>query len=1011
MKKKFILELILIILIAPFVISCSDYIEELDQENSIILPDGKVKLFVNYDIADATVINTKSAKSNYETEIKNAVLLLFEVNDENYQLESDRLLQVIKADITANSTVSQLSFIVPFYNGKCRVKILANLDNASLTKVLNYKTYPNSNTPTTIYDFKALNVPVSLLNSETLNDYLPLISEEKSVINGINGNTSLSVVLNRIYARIDLKIDPKIKDFKLLEVHLINSCKTGRYEPYLMGEFPEYSIADFVSYYKSSKDSVSVNSIYLYENLDSYYREAIPTTLVIKGLYEKDGNSVPRYYNVFLEYKIDNNYCYTVNRNSRYNVTIKKVKHFGYQTLEEAKYVPSENSAIEMEVEVDDLGFSGDILYHSTGYALSCSNSETYVYAETDKSIYNVATLNFFKNIYHPNQFKPQVSLRVLNNETKIKIENYNEIVNTPLNTPVDLKVSFSEPNISATIEIRYGGLRKLFTVHSFKMLRADSQQPIEIDDVINVQYNDNLNSYKWFKFNSTPNSQNNNVTNISFERPSKIYCFTDDNNNSYSRISSPILVFRGNNKGTLKIMPTQTYGSPFVNDFYYRKSGIKENSIHKQKRANSILIPTNEARKYVLTGNRAYDFYSEIKNDISALQDAKAEIVWSDFKFKDPNPFEPHDLIEVENNPGNYEEIILRIRKYHTYCNNNGNGNVVWGLKDKDNNWIWSWHVWLSDFVEESVEYYTNLPAVSYAGYHYLHVLDKESELRNFFEANNYFSEKCYKTYYPNNNGVYESRIYMDRNLGAKTSAYIAHGSTVTIDDAASHLGLYYQGGRKDPLPSTPYVTEQLSQILYDIVIYTHQNPLGKPYTDKLFNNVQYTITESIKQPLTFFGTNIVDWCIDNSTDRWLKGSGKGKKTIYDPSPYGWRVNWGDGSDIYTDNIKLMHFFPNNWRKVGGGIFINNNYWFPACGYRSYTTTMPRSMGEFGSYWCGDVFYASWSKNYYNYKSAFMYRKDSNNNYYIDTKSYKTGPMSDGCNVRPVLDCDDPTI
>ncbi|MGL5691360.1 MAG: hypothetical protein ACRDD8_11165, partial [Bacteroidales bacterium] len=333
-----------------------------------------------------------------------------------------------------------------------------------------------------------------------------------------------------------------------------------------------------------------------------------------------------------------------------------------------------ENSSLELDVNIDDFGASNDIIYHSSGYAISVTNSEALIYASSPESSNVLTTICF--DTTHYTTFIPSRSIKVLNNDKNILVANSNEILNTPFGTPVDIKIKLAKPDVSGTIEVRFGGLRKLIKVQSFKMLRSDKQYHIEVPNVLNVEEKSEYQN-TWFKYANSleyPAGINQNLT---FNTPTTVYCMAPENKGE-TREASPVYFYRQTG-GTLKLIATQTYGSPYINDLYFRETGDRANTSHKEKRANSLLIPTKQAQTYRLTGSRIYDYYGSN----FTVPNPKAEIVWSDFKFKDPNPFEPHDLIEVENPSGNFEDVIFRVRKYHANCGNAGNGNVIWGIKD----------------------------------------------------------------------------------------------------------------------------------------------------------------------------------------------------------------------------------------------------------------------------------------------------------------------------------------
>ncbi|MGL5785682.1 MAG: hypothetical protein ACRCX4_02525 [Bacteroidales bacterium] len=949
--------------------------QDFPENTSSLLPDGKIRLKLTYDLPLISQITSKSGYVNRENLIDNAVLLVFEAHEGEDQKDSDCLLQIVKAEISSGNIQPDIHFIVAGYNRSCRIKVLANLDDQTMNTVLNYKTKGNSSNPVSIGVFKELSMSSQLLNNPGLLPFLPLCSAENTIFNGIDAQTNISVALQRIYAALEVHIDPSVSNFELHEIYLHNGYKNGRFEPYKPGEYPLKDQSDFSSFTKIADDAYYAGPLYLFENLDNYKPPVLATCLILKGVYKKDGNTTEGYYKVNVGYYKGEgaSFDYDIHRNCRYKVNISQVSHYGEQTLENAINSYPENIPLEYEITFDDFSSSNDIIYHSSGYAISSTNSEAHVYAASSSEVYSVATLLFEKSEFY--NLYPDRSLKVIGSD-QIEIMNESEVLNIPIGNAVDLKVRFTKPEVSGAIEIRFGGLRKLINVRASRMLRSDSLQIIKIQGVLNAQYGDLSVDGPWCRISKDPNYPSDISANISFESPSTVYCLSPENR-SRTRESVPLYFFMGQGRGTLKLIVTQTYGSSAINDLYYRETFNKSDKIHTSKRANCFLLPVNESCSYHLTGSVIYDYYG-LNAQIS---DPRSEIIWCDFNFKDPNPFEPHDLIEISNPDGNIEHIVLHVRNFHSVCGNNGNGNLVWGIKDASGEWLWSWHVWFTDMVCLNDQLASS--DITYSGSS-VSVLSDQSVLNNLFSVNNGPGGRFLKTKY---NTV--SRIYLDRNVGARLTGALS-SLQITGDDARKHHGLYYQWGRKDPLPGIDKFNDMAEPF-----IYTPCYPNGIKYNLKSERTV--TIRESIKEPLTFFAKGYSDWCNESGVTRWNSSNGttsKGMKTIFDPSPFGWRVNWGNGNDLAL--ITDKKWLNCSGYEGKGGLLIENKFWFAASGSRYYLTGNLAWSPSIGAYWVtGNVNDVSNS-----YCSYFMFQNgnlSSYSNYYI----YRTY----GCQIRPVLD------
>jgi len=195
-------------------------------------------------------------------------------------------------------------------------------------------------------------------------------------------------------------------------------------------------------------------------------------------------------------------------------------------------------------------------------------------------------------------------------------------------------------------------------------------------------------------------------------------------------------------------------------------------------------------------------------------------------------------------------------------------------------------------------------------------------------------------------------TNVYMDRNLGALTTTY--------INDANI---LYYQWGRKDPLPAAAVMKAGVLSLV-DVTTITRQSMLFSSQ-----NPFKY-----------FYGSGTGEWCSTASDYYWMGTGGTlttpGAKTIYDPCPSGWRVpawrnevspwnglsttgaTWGSGSAIgYT------------WFSIG--------FW-PAVGHVGPGYWDARKETE-GSYWSASPSMMTSALGYY------LSFGDSNGYFYVN--------------------------
>ncbi|MBQ0077128.1 MAG: fimbrillin family protein [Bacteroidales bacterium] len=192
-----------------------------------------------------------------------------------------------------------------------------------------------------------------------------------------------------------------------------------------------------------------------------------------------------------------------------------------------------------------------------------------------------------------------------------------------------------------------------------------------------------------------------------------------------------------------------------------------------------------------------------------------------------------------------------------------------------------------------------------------------------------------------------------MDRNLGSSTATY----DWDNPDPRA--MGLYYQFGRKDPLPMfANYSIDSPDATLYDL-------EGGHPSIDKEGSTIKADLWVNISlattHPLMYMVASN-DW-LTSATSRYAEGQyiwceENGGKSSYDPCPEGWRVpSYNDFSELiaYAEagNLPwLKQVVDETNTKTGYGRYCEKYGLFPANGYRGgsgQATTITTSV----TMWC----------------------------------------------------------
>ncbi len=257
--------------------------------------------------------------------------------------------------------------------------------------------------------------------------------------------------------------------------------------------------------------------------------------------------------------------------------------------------------------------------------------------------------------------------------------------------------------------------------------------------------------------------------------------------------------------------------------------------------------------------------------------------------------------------------EQIFNVQYQHGYIRfqmrNATPGNAVIAATDDVGNVRWSWHVWITD--------------------------EPQNVTLNGVE-------------------------YMDRNLGA-TWKYSSSVPGTAADKLASY-GLYYQWGRKDPIP-TPLAWDQNES--------TDIKPVYDEYGAEVPDLGSYvfdqctSLTDAIEHPMhyalcpysPYYQHNWLEVPIDFL---WGKADGSGviQKSIYDPCPFGYRIVHEELQSLLENSSTTVD------ASNEAGLVVTNGdkLYLPYAGFfgpdRNYTsnTSAGYFMGQKGDYTSGVI-------------------------------------------------------
>ena len=313
---------------------------------------------------------------------------------------------------------------------------------------------------------------------------------------------------------------------------------------------------------------------------------------------------------------------------------------------------------------------------------------------------------------------------------------------------------------------------------------------------------------------------------------------------------------------------------------------------------------------------------YINVQN--SGDQATKAEVIWEDCK----------DIVTAPavTGSGANSYLTFEIKK-----ENLQNGNAVVAVTNTDGKVMWSWHLWFTP--KSSLK---TIPFTSVGSTY------------------NFMTDNLGWKYTKWTGGLKREvvvKIEQQAETGEKKTA------TITLKQAAGNnvregYGNLYQWGRKDPLPGTDTFYPNTGYKFndgYTIVgdqVADYTNPANKQRME------ERTIGLSIREPgimLPKVGGGKLSWSYRQYINLWSADNDSyagtvrnGKKTIYDPSPVGFKVPdayafkdfsitgvvWSNGYTLKADNDKEIYF--------------------QAGGYRDGNDGKLKLVGSYAFYWVG---------------------------------------------------------
>ncbi|MFR9588471.1 MAG: hypothetical protein SNF86_03545 [Rikenellaceae bacterium] len=291
-----------------------------------------------------------------------------------------------------------------------------------------------------------------------------------------------------------------------------------------------------------------------------------------------------------------------------------------------------------------------------------------------------------------------------------------------------------------------------------------------------------------------------------------------------------------------------------------------------------------------------SYDGYgNDPSKMIAAVGDStwSCEVLWNDYGVNADISVEPtfdKNRIVVTTNGIAEANIVVGVRK----------GGTI----------VWSWHIWITDYNPDLIAEKNSVGAP-----YVYSASGANGELHRY-------------------DGAMSNVFVMDRNIGARSENDYSNMGQSDVPVGT----LYYQFGRKDPFVGIGNKNGFLA---------TSSTPWN-PLNDNVGSAV--TVRRAVESPMTYF-SNVTSWSNDALSIDYLwndaqKNYRSNAKSIFDPSPAGWRIPSGDlwsdfnGATLLWDYVAKVSTYAKSGAK------------YPAVGYRGYGGGLLTYVGALGNYW-----------------------------------------------------------
>lgn len=272
--------------------------------------------------------------------------------------------------------------------------------------------------------------------------------------------------------------------------------------------------------------------------------------------------------------------------------------------------------------------------------------------------------------------------------------------------------------------------------------------------------------------------------------------------------------------------------------------------------------------------------------------------------------------------------------------------GNAVVAVCNAANTVLWSWHIWVTDYVLG-----TNLKAITNFQYKQYTILPVNLGWCDGEEK--YYAERTVKVRF--------------RQPGTSATPKIITVKQKAHFIAAFGNNTYFQWGRKDPFVGG----------LWGNINKTWYNAAGTASTGnppiQSFANGTACITSCITNPNTFCTNEQMEYTYSNlwsaNNTVYTVNDNPVVKTIYDPSPVGYKLPPSNAFTGFTttgqhattlSQFNVSGAWSNGWNFHCGLYHTGTTVFFPASGWRDYFSAAPSFVSLYSVFWSAVSFSAA---------------------------------------------------